>query len=115
MSQPSITKLKEFDVTQKIIVALSNACNRAILFSVKSQAKDVTRIAQELQLSPSTVYKSLASLEDLALVVVDQFVINGGKKIKQYKSRIGKVEITMEDMQPVLNLYPNTLLLDDSG
>ncbi len=115
MSQPSIIKLKEFDVTQKIIVALSNACNRAILFSIKSHPKDAARIAQELQLSPSTVYKSLASLEDLALVVVDQFVISGGKKIKQYRSRIGRVEITMENMHPVLNLYPNTILWDEGS
>ena len=28
------------------------------------------------------------------------------KKIKQYRSRIGKVEITMQNMEPVLHLYP---------
>ncbi|MBT4325487.1 MAG: ArsR family transcriptional regulator, partial [Candidatus Nitrosopelagicus sp.] len=32
-----------------------------------------------------------------------------GKKIKQYRSRIGKVEITLEGLEPSLSLYPNTL------
>jgi hypothetical protein len=45
----------------------------------------------------------------LALAEVDKFVISSeGKKIKQYRSRIGKVEITITDLEPVLNLYPNT-------
>ena len=30
-----------------------------------------------------------------------------GKKIKLYRSRIGKVEITLDNLEPVLMLYPN--------
>ena len=53
-------------------------------------------------------YKTLSSLEDLALVEVHKFIFsNEGKKIKQYRSRIGKVEITLNDTEPVLHLYPN--------
>jgi hypothetical protein len=47
-------------------------------------------------------------LEDLALVEVHKFIFSSeGKKIKQYRSRIGKVEITLDDNEPVLHLYPN--------
>jgi len=109
MTKPRIIQLSEFDITQKIIESLSNVCTRAVLFSVKEEAKDATQIAEQLKLSLSTVYKTLSNLEDLTLVEVEKFVIsNEGKKIKQYKSRIGKVEITLTDLEPVLNLYPNS-------
>ena len=109
MSKPNIMQLGEFDVTQKIIESLSNVCIRAVLFSVKNQSKDATQIADELKISLSTVYKTLSNLEDLALVEVDRFIISPeGKKIKQYRSRIGKAEITLTGLEPSLNLYPNT-------
>ncbi len=109
MSKPNIIQLSEYDITQKIIESLSNACTRAVLFSIKNESKDATQIADELKISLSTVYKTLSSLEDLALVEIDKFVISSeGKKIKQYRSRIGKVEITLETLEPTLNLYPNT-------
>jgi len=109
MSKPNIIQLSEYDITQKIIESLSNACTRAVLFSIKNESKDATQIADELKISLSTVYKTLSALEDLALVEIDRFVISSeGKKIKQYRSRIGKVEITLETLEPTLNLYPNT-------
>jgi predicted transcriptional regulator len=78
------------------------------LFSVKNESKDVGQIANELKLSLSTVYKTLSILEDLALAEVEQYIISPeGKKIKLYRSRIGKVEITLEGFEPILNLYPN--------
>ena len=108
MTKPNIIQLSEFDITQKIIESLSNTCSRAVLFSIKEKPKDANQIAEELKISLSTVYKTLSNLEDLALAEVDQFIIsNEGKKIKQYRSRIGKVEITITDMEPRLNLYPN--------
>jgi DNA-binding transcriptional ArsR family regulator len=109
MSKSSIIQLSEFDITQKIIESLSNVCTRAVLFSIKPKSKDATQIADELKISISTVYKTLSTLEDLALVEVDQYIISSdGKKIKQYRSRIGKVEITLDNLEPTLNLYPNT-------
>jgi len=115
MSKPNIIQLSEFDVTQKIIESLSNICTRAVLFSIKEESKDATQIAEELKISISTVYKTLSNLEDLALVEVDKFVISSeGKKIKQYRCRIGKVEITLENLEPRLNLYPNELTKSDS-
>jgi len=109
MSNPNIIQLSEFDVTQKIIESLSSVCTRAVLFSIKNESKDATQIADELKISISTVYKTLSNLEELALAEVDKFVISAeGKKIKQYRSRIGKVEIILTDLEPTLNLYPNT-------
>ena len=108
MTKPNIIQLSEFDITQKIIESLSNVCTRAVLFSVKNESKDATQIADELKLSLSTIYKTLANLEELALIVVDRYVIsNEGKKIKLYKSRIGNVEISITNTEPTLNLYPN--------
>ena len=108
MSKRGIIQLSEFDVNQKIIESLSNVCTRSVLFSVKGESKDVTKIANELKISLSTVYKTLSTLEDLALAEVDRYVISPeGKKIKLYRSRIGKVEIILENLEPVLMLYPN--------
>ena len=108
MSKKSIIQLSEFDITQKIIESLSNICTRSVLFAVKNESKDVTQIADELKISLSTVYKTLATLEDLALAEVDRYEISSeGKKIKLYRSRIGKVEITLDDLEPTLMLHPN--------
>jgi len=110
LQKPNIIQLSEFDITQRIIESLSNVCTRSVLFSVKNQSKDATQIADELKISLSTVYKTLSTLEDLALAEVDRYVIsNEGKKIKLYRSRIGKVEITLDDLEPSLNLYSNTV------
>jgi Fe2+ or Zn2+ uptake regulation protein len=66
------------------------------------------KISDELKLSLSTVYKTLSSLEDLTLIEVHKFIFsNEGKKIKKYRSRIGKVEITLDDTEPILHLHPN--------
>ena len=104
----TLPQLKKYDITQKIIESLSNVCTRSVLFSVKSESKDATKIANELKISISTVYKTLSTLENLALAEVDRYVISPeGKKIKLYRSRIGKVEIILENLEPVLLLYPN--------
>ena len=108
MSKRSIIQLCEFDINQKIIESLSNVCIRSVLFSVKAESKDATQIANELKISLSTVYKTLSTLENLALAEVDKYVISPeGKKIKLYRSRIGKVEIILENMEPTLFLHPN--------
>jgi len=108
VSKKSIIQLSEFDITQKIIESLSNVCTRSVLFAVKNESKDVTQIADELKISLSTVYKTLSTLEDLALAEIDRYEISPeGKKIKLYRSRIGKVEIVLDDLEPTLSLHPN--------
>ncbi len=103
---PGFIELSEYDVTQRIIEALSNACTRAVLFSVRDAAKDAASIAGEIGLALSTVYKALSALEGLALLDVERFEMAGSRKTKMYRSRIGRVEITMQGMEPVLSLYP---------
>ena len=84
MALSNIIQLSEFDVTQKIIESLSSVCTRAVLFSVKTQSKDATQIAEELKLSISTVYKTLSSLEELTLIEVHEFIFSSeGKKNKK--------------------------------
>ena len=108
MEKPSIIQLSEYDVTQKIIEALTNVCTRAVLFSIIHEPKDATQIAHEVRLSLSTVYKTLSNLEDLALIQVNNYKITDeGKKIKLYKSKIGQVVITIKDNEPILSLYAN--------
>ena len=107
--RPSIIDLSGVDVTQKMMEALSNVCIRSVLFSIRDEAKDAARVASELNLSVSVVYKSLATLEYLALAEVERFEISPvGKKIKMYRSRIGKVEIVIGGQEPVLSLHRNT-------
>jgi predicted ArsR family transcriptional regulator len=108
MSKKSIIQLSKFDITQKIIESLSNVCTRSVLFSIKKESKDAAQIANELKISLSTVYKTLSNLEELALAEVEKYVISAeGKKIKLYSSRIGKVEIILDNMEPTLILHPN--------
>ncbi len=110
MSKKSIIQLSKFDITQKIIESLSNVCTRSVLFSIKKESKDAAQIANELKISLSTVYKTLSNLEELALAEVEKYVISAeGKKIKLYSSRIGKVEIILDNMEPTLILHPNDL------
>ena len=109
MTKLNIMQLNEYDITQKIIESLSNICTRAVLFCVKKEAKDATQISDELNISLSTVYKTVSHLEELALIEVERYEIsNEGKKIKLYRSRIGKAEITLNNIKPILHLYPNT-------
>ncbi len=87
LPKPSILELNEYDVKQRIIEALTNTCSHAILFSIVIKAKNAVQISQELQLSLSAVYKTLANLEKLTLVTIEDFEFsNEGKKIKRYRS-----------------------------
>lgn len=109
-TKSSIIEFSEINVTQKIIEALSNVCTRSVLFAVRDRSKDAAQVADELNLAISTVYKSLATLEYLALAEVERFDISPeGKKIKIYRSRINKIEITIQGQEPVLNIHPNTI------
>ena len=108
MDKPTITQLSEYDVTQRIVEALTNVCTRAVLFSIVHEPKDATQIAHEVRISLSSVYKILSILEDLSLININNYKISEeGKKIKLYKSKIGQVVITIKDNEPILSLYAN--------
>ena len=50
LPKPNILQLSEYDVTQKIMDSLTNACHRSVLFSIIKDSKDAPKIAEELNI-----------------------------------------------------------------
>ena len=108
LPKPNVLELSKYDITQRIMETLVNTCHRNVLFSVLNNAKDANQISDELGISLSAVYKTLTNLEEMSLVTVEKFIFNDErKKIKLYKSRIGKAQIKIGNNDAVLELYPN--------
>ena len=108
LPKPTLLELNEYDINQRITEALTTTCSHAILFSIVNTEKDAIKISGELQLSLSTVYKTLTILEKLSLVEIQRFEItNDGKKIKMYRSRIKKANISINKNNSEVLLYPN--------
>ena len=107
LPKPNVLQLSQYNITQKIMDSLINTCHRAVLFSIIDKAKFANEIADELNISLSAVYKTLNQLENLTLVQVEKFTFLDGKKIKLYKSRIGRAEIKLENNDAILHLFPN--------
>ncbi len=70
LPKPNVLQLSEYDVTQKIMDSLVNACHRSVLFSIISVAKDAPQIAHELNISLSAVYKTLGKLEHSRSIII---------------------------------------------
>jgi predicted transcriptional regulator len=108
LPKPTLLELDEYDIKQRIIEALTTTCSHAVLFSIVNAEKDAIKIAGELQISLSAVYKTLSNLEKLSLVEIQRFKItNEGKKIKMYRSRIKKANISINENNSQVLLYPN--------
>ena len=108
LPKPTLLELDEYDINQRVIEALTTTCSHAILFSIVNVEKDAVEISNELQLSLSTVYKTLTNLEKLSLVDIQRFKItNDGKKIKLYRSKIEKANISVKEDKSEVMLYPN--------
>ena len=108
LPKPTLLELDEYDIKQRIIEALTTTCSHAVLFSIVNVEKDAIKIADELQISLSAVYKTLSNLEKLSLVEIQRFKItNDGKKIKMYRSRIKKANISVNENNSQVLLYPN--------
>ena len=108
LPKPTILELDEYDINQRIIEALTTTCSHAILFSIVKDEKDAVQISGELQISLSSVYKTLTNLEKLSLVEIQRFRINDdSKKIKMYRSKIRKADISIDEDQANVLLYPN--------
>ena len=105
--KPNVLQLSQYDITQKIMESLVNACHRSVLYSTIDNSKDANEISTELNISLSAVYKTLNQLENLTLVQVEKFTFKDGKKTKFYKSRIGRAEIKLENNDAILHLFPN--------
>ena len=115
LPKPNVLQLSEYDITQKIMESLVNACHRSVLFSITEIAKDAPQVAEELNISLSAVYKTLGKLEELTLVEIERFDFIDGKKIKLYKSRIGRAEITFENNNATLHLFANRTALENNS
>jgi len=108
LPKPTLLELDEYDIKQRIIEALTTTCSHAVLFSIVNAEKDAIKIAGELQISLSAVYKTLSNLEKLSLIEIQRFKItNEGKKIKLYRSRIKKANISINENDSQVLLYPN--------
>ena len=108
LPKPTLLELDEYDINQRVIEALTTTCSHAVLFSIVNVEKDAIEIADELQLSLSTVYKTLTNLERLSLVEIRRFKItNEGKKIKMYHSKIKKANISINKNNSEVMLYSN--------
>ena len=109
LPKPTLLELDEYDINQRIIEALTTTCSHAILFSIVDKEKDAVKIAGQLQISLSSVYKTLANLEKLSLIEIQRFHINAdNKKIKMYRSKIKAAEITINENKAKVNLKRNT-------
>ena len=108
LPKPTLLELDEYDINQRVIEALTTTCSHAVLFSIVNVEKDAVEIANELQISLSSTYKALTNLEKLSLVEIQRFEItNDGKKIKMYRSRIKKANISINKNNSEVLLYPN--------
>jgi len=108
LPKPTLLELDEFDIKQRIIEALTTTCSHAVLFSIVDIEKDAVEISNKLQISLSAVYKTLSNLEKLSLAEIQRFrITNDGKKIKMYRSRIKKANISINKNNSQVLLYPN--------
>ena len=108
LPKPTLLELDEYDINQRIIEALTTTCSHAILFSIVENEKDAIQISGELRISLSSVYKTLVNLEKLSLIEIQRFHINDdNKKIKMYRSKIKKADISINENKSEVLLHQN--------
>ena len=109
LPKPTLLELDEYDINQRIIEALTSTCSHAILFSIVEKEKDAIQIAGQLQISLSSVYKTLVNLEKLSLIEIQRFYMNSdNKKVKMYRSKIKSAEISINENKSQVKLERNT-------
>ena len=104
----SLSQLKKYDVSQKVLDALADVQSRAILFSVIKKGKTAAELAEDHRIPLSSVYKKISELEDLTLLKVERWILSdSGRKFKVYRSRISRAEVSIRKSEPVISLSPN--------
>jgi len=104
----SLSQLKKYDISQKVLEALADAQSRAIVFSIIKEGKTAAKLAEQHRIPLSSVYKKISELEELSLIKVEKWILSdNGKKFKLYKSRISKADVSIRKPEPVINLSPN--------
>ncbi len=108
LPKPTLLELDEYDINQRVIEALTTTCSHAVLFSIVNKEKDAIQISGELRISLSSVYKTLVNLEKLSLIEIQRFHINSdSKKIKMYRSKIKKADISIYENKSEVILHSN--------
>ena len=104
----TLPELKKYDITQKVIEALSDTESRTIIFSIIRRGKTANDISTSLHIPLSSVYKKLSDLEYLTLIEVEKYLTSdNGRRFKIYRSRINKAEIIIKKPEPVVLLSAN--------
>ena len=104
----TLPELKKYDITQKVIEALSDTESRSILFSIIRRGKTANDLSASLHIPLSSVYKKLSDLEYLTLIEVEKYLTSdNGRRFKIYRSRINKAEIIIKKPEPVVLLSAN--------
>ncbi len=70
----TLPELKKYDITQKVIEALSDTESRTILFSIIRRGKTASVLSTSLHIPLSSVYKKLSDLEYLTLIEVEKYL-----------------------------------------
>ena len=105
----TLPQLKKYDISQKVIEALSDSESRAILFSIVKKGNTAAELSDKLKIPLSSVYKKLSDLEELTLIEVEKWMLSDkGRKYKVYRSRIKQAEISIKKPEPVLILVSNS-------
>lgn len=100
-------QLKKYDVTQKVIGALTNVESRAILFATVKKGRTAADLSASLRIPLSTVYKKVSELIELALISESIELHDDTGKVKVYKSRIRSAEIHIKRLEPRVILTQN--------
>ncbi len=106
--RPSLLQLKKYDVTQKVIAALTNVESRAILFATVKAGRTAPELASRLRIPLSTVYKKISELEEIALIDRQITFNESGGRVKVCKARINAAEIHVSGKEPRVVLSQNT-------
>ena len=108
MARLTLPQQKRYDIAQKVIEALADTESRAIIFSMIRTGKSAPELSVVLRIPISSVYKKLSELETLTLIKVERIALSDrGRRLKMYKSRIKKADISIKKSEPCLTLMPN--------
>ena len=69
LPKPNVLQLSEYDITQKIMDSLTNACHRSVLFSIIENSKDAPKNGSTCSLNKSS--KRVISIESVSKSQLD--------------------------------------------
>jgi transcription initiation factor IIE alpha subunit len=101
------SQIKKYDVSQKIIIILTNPQSHAILFSIIKKGNTAGELSRKLKIPLGTVYKKLIELEDLSLIKIEKIILTDkGRRERFFRSKIRGANIIIKTPVPTLILLP---------